>query len=129
MTQQKLARFADLLTLHVSNTVKKNFLNESLNSRTLHAIRDCVHKTIADVFNRSSHRLTPEALNWVSNQYFRAIQIGSTEGKQSINDMVVFNDYKLADMPFSDIQLMRNLFNETAMSAELEAEYRRRNAS
>lgn len=129
MAEQKHVRFADLLTLHVSNTIKKKFINEQLNPETLRSIRDCVHMTIKEVFHRSSHRLSSEALNWIGNQYFKAIQIGSVEGKQTINDMVVVNDFKLSEMPMSDIVLMRNLFNETNMSSELEAEYRRRSTS
>ena len=126
---EKQVRFADLLTLHVSNTVQKQFLHETLSTQTLRAIRDCVHKTISEIFERSNYTLSSQALNWVGNQYFKSIQVGSNEGMQSINDMVVINDYKLSEMSFCDIQLMRNLFSETAMSAELEAEYFRRNAS
>lgn len=125
----KQVRFSELLTLHVSNTIQNKFLNEALNPDTLRAIRDVVHQTIGEVFARSSHRLSPKAINWVSNQYFKSIQLGSVEGKQTINDLVVVNDYPLSEMTFSDIQLMRNLFNETTMSSALEEEYRRRSAS
>lgn len=122
---EKQIRFADLLTLHVSNTIKKQFVHEQLNPDTLRGIRDCVRKTITEVFMKSKHQLSTNAMNWVANQYFKSIQLNG----ETVNDLVVINEYKLDEMSFSDIQLMRNLFNETAMSSDLEAEYRRRNAS
>ena len=123
---KKQIRFAELLTLHVNNTIKKQFLNESLTPQLLRSMRDCVHRTISDVFMRSSHTLSPKALNWLSNQYFKSIKLN---GSDTVEDITVFNDYPLSELTFSDVQLMRNLFNETALSTQLEEEYRRRSTS
>lgn len=122
----KPIRFAQLLTLHVNNTIKTNFLNEQLTPDLMKSVRDCIRKTISDVFQRSTHKLETESLNWLSNQFFKAIEVN---GDQKMGDLVVINEYKLADLPYHDIQLMRNLFNETLLSNELEDEYRRRSAS
>lgn len=129
MEEQKHVRFAELLTLHVSNVIKKRFVNEQLNTGTLTAIRDTVRLTISEVFRRSSHTLTQESINWLANQYFKSIQLGHGGGVETVSDMVVINEYKLADLPYHDIQLMRNLFNETTLGPELDAEYRRRSTS
>lgn len=130
MEEQKHVRFAELLRLTLNTKIKKKFADgRTLDDTVLHEVRDCVRDTITDVFSKSSHKLTPKALNWVSNQYFKSIQLGTSEGPVTINELVVVNDFPLSDMTFSDIQLMRNLFNETDMSIPLEEEYRRRNAS
>jgi glutamyl/glutaminyl-tRNA synthetase len=124
---QKHVRFAELLTLHLSNKIKKAFPHgTSLNDVKLREIRDCIRDTVREVFNKSSYTLAPESINWIANQYFKSIRINN---EQTVNDIIIINEYKLADLPYHDIQLMRSLFNETQMFHELEAEYCRRNAS
>ena len=122
----KSVRFAQLLTLHVNNVIQKNFINESLTPELMRSVHACIRKTIDEVFMQSSHKLSADARGWLSNQFFKAIQVN---GDQRMGDLVVFNEYKLADLPYHDIELMRNLFNETALNAELEGEYRRRSQS
>lgn len=128
--EQKHVRFAELLRITLNNKIKKKFSDgRVLDNAVLHEVRDCVRETITDVFAKSKHALSEKAREWVANQYFKSIEVGTSEGKVSINELIVLNDHKLSDMSFSDIQLMTNLFNETSMYGELQEEYRRRSTS
>lgn len=127
---QKHVRFAELLRLNLNDKIKKKFADgRLLDDIVLREVRDCVRETITDIFAKSKHPLSEKAINWVANQYFKSIEIGTTDGKVSIAEIVVINDYALSDMSFTDIQLMKNLFNETDMSTALNEEYSRRSAS
>jgi len=123
---QKPIRFSQLLTQHVNNIVQKTFLHEQLTPAVLRAIRDRIHETISAVFERSTHKLSPMSRMWLTNQYFKRIQIN---GEQSMNDMIVINDHKLEQLPFEDVHLLKNLFDQTELNAELDAEYRKRTLS
>lgn len=127
---QKHVRFAELLRLNLNDKIKKKFSDgKTLTPKVLREVRDCVQETITDVFAKSTHPLSEKAINWVANQYFKSIEIGTPDGKITINELVVVNDYPLSDMSFGDIQLMKNLFNETEMSTALAEEYSRRSTS
>lgn len=119
-------RFAELLRLHINNKVNKKFISKDLTPDLLREIRDCVRETVSDIFKQSSHKLSVESMNWLSNQYFKSFRVNND---QLMSDLVVINEYKLADLPYHDIELMRNLFNETAQFGELDEEYRRRSVS
>ena len=129
-TSSKPIRFAELLEQHIVNQVNRKFATSGamLNNDTLHQIRDLVTEQVSGVFRKSSHQVGNLALTWLSNQIFQTLQIGTTDGKKSIRELVIFNEYKLSEMPYSDLQLLRNLFNETTMGPELEEEYRKRSA-
>lgn len=127
--ESKPIRFSRLLEQHILKKVNKQFTNQSLDPPTLRAIRDLIRNEVCALFNKSSHRLTETAQFWVANQIFRNIKIGTPEGMTPINELVIINEYKLTDMPYSDIELMRNLFGTTTMGPELEEEYRRRNVA
>lgn len=125
----KPIRFSELLRVHIDSIVKKQFIDKKIDGSALTPVltelRDTIRSSINDVFSKSKHRLAPDAMNWVANQYFKAVQING----MSVNDMVVINDYDLKTMSLTDIKLMRDLFNETAMSVQLNEEYDRRNVS
>jgi hypothetical protein len=125
----KQIRFAQLLELHVVNTVSKKFANTTVNNDTLHAMRDAIHEQVVGVFKKSKQQPGEVALRWLSNQLFKNISLNTNDGKKLINELVIFNEYKLSELPYSDLQLLRNLFNETVMGSELEEEYRRRSAA
>lgn len=127
-------RFSELLELHITNQINKKFAKATLDNDTLHQMRDLVKEQIYGVFRKSSHKVTDNGLDWLANQVFKHMQLSTKDAegkseKKPINELVVFNEYKLADLPYSDIQLLRNLFNTTPYGAELEDEYRRRSAA
>jgi hypothetical protein len=126
-----IIRFAKLLEQHIVLKVNKKLSESkpSIDNKTLHEIRDFVRELVHGIFGKSSHKVTDDGLNWVANQLFKNIELSTNEGKKSVNELVVFNEYKLADLPYSDIQLLHNLFNESAMGPELEDEYERRSAA
>jgi len=121
----KNVRFAQLLEIHVSNVITKKYVTDKecfVTSDFFKEVRETVKSTIEGVFAKSSHKLSTEAMVWLSDQYFKAIKInGAMMGEQ-----VIINEYKLSSMPYSDIELMRNLFNESAIGVALEEEYRTR---
>lgn len=130
MEQQTHVRFAELLRLNLNDKIKKKFADgRTVNEAVLREIRDCVRETIASIFAKSSYSLSEKAVNWVSNQYFKSIQLGTPNGPILINELVVINDFPLSEMTFQDIQLMKNLFNDMDMSTALNEEYNRRNVS
>lgn len=118
-------RFSDLLAMHISNTIKKRFMNEQLNENTIKSIRNCIQDVVHGIFRKSTYNLSDDALNWISNQYLKSVNLNGS----SINDLVLINDYDLSDMTHYDITLMRKLFNETNMSEQLDKEYLRRFSS
>lgn len=128
--EQKHVRFAELLRLALNTKIKKKFASgQTLDHVMLREIRDCVRDTVTEIFSKSKHPISEQAMHWVANQYFKSIQLGTTDGTKTMGDLIVINDHNLGDMSFTDIQLMKNLFNETDMSIALNEEYRRRSAS
>lgn len=127
-------RFSELLELHITNQINKKFAKTTVDNAALHEMRDIVRDQVFTVFGKSSFKVTESGLNWLVNQVFKNLQLktktdeGKTE-KKPIHELVVFNEYKLEDLPYSDIQLLRNLFNETPYGPELEEEYRKRSAA
>jgi hypothetical protein len=127
-------RFAELLELHITNQINKKFAQATLDNDTLHQMRDLVKEQIYNVFKKSSHKVTDEGLAWLTNEVFKHLQITGkdSEGKQTkqhVYELVVFNEYKLDGLPYSDIQLLRNLFNQAPYGQLLEEEYRKRSAA
>ena len=122
----KSVRFATLLEQHINKVVKKLYLNEQATSAVLHSIHATVRREIDNVFLKSNFKLTPESRSWLTDQMFKSISIN---GEESIGDRVITNEYKLETLPYHDIELLRNLFNETAIGPYLEEEYARRSQS
>ena len=123
MAQQ--VRFAELLTQHIEHSIRKDFLQEALTPATMRAIRDRIRTIIDGVFNRSTHKLSEVGRAWLTNQFFTRIQVGD----QPIRDMIVVNEYKLPQLAYDDVRLLAGLFDGTVLAAELNDEYRNRNAS
>jgi len=121
----KNVRFAQLLEIHISNVITKKYITDKesfVTANFFKEVRETVKSTIEGVFAKSKYKLGTEALVWLSDQYFKAVKInGAMMGEQ-----VIINEYKLSSMPYSDIELMRNLFNESAIGVVLEEEYRSR---
>ncbi len=129
MEQGKPIRFAQLLELHLNNQVNKKFSDAVVNNETLHEMRALIKEQVNGIFKKSSHAVTQPGLDWLSNQLFKHVSLVTSEGKKLISELVIFNEYNLTSLPYSDIQLLRNLFNETQMGPELEEEYRKRSAA
>lgn len=123
--EKKHIRFSQLLEVHLKGVLKR-FLHEQLTPEVLRSIRDSIQSAIADVFEKSSHKLDARSINWLAHRYFAAVKVNDD---QSINDMVVINEYKLSELPYDDIVLMRNLFDRTILAPDLDAEYRLRSQS
>jgi hypothetical protein len=124
-----IIRFAQLLEQHLNNQIAKKFNKSTVNNETLHQMHASIKEQVDGVFKKSTHTVTQPGLDWLSNQFFKYMSLKTNEGKKVIGELVIFNEYNLADLPYSDIQLLRNLFNETQMGPELEDEYKRRSAA
>lgn len=123
MDEQKHIRFSQLLEQHLITIIRRDFAGKQLTPQLLRELRDAIKQQLTWVFDRSSHKLSTNALGWITNQFFKAVRINEDT---TVNDQIVLNDYNLADLPYDDIELMRNLFDQTKMSALLEEEYQRR---
>lgn len=128
----KHIRFSELLELHVNNVIKKKFQplagkqGIDLTPDVMREVRDVVRATVGGIFAKSSHKINDDAVIWLSNKFFMALQIN---GEQTMADLVVVNENKLSTLPYHDVELLRNLFNETGLAEELEEEYRTRSQS
>ena len=127
--ESKPIRFSQLLELHVVNVVSKKFANATVNEATLHQMRDAVLEQVEGIFKKSKQQPGDLAVRWLANELFKNITLNTNDGKKPIAEMLIFNDYKLSELPYSDLQLLRNLFNETPMGSSLEEEYRRRSVA
>lgn len=125
MSDDKRIRFHQLLEIQLNNQLKK-FLHEQLTPALMRSIREEIRSTIDGVFSKSRFRLSANATTWLTDQYFKGIRLNDD---QLMSDQVVINEYKLSELEFNDIQLLRNLFNETLMGPELDAEMKRRSVS
>ena len=81
---------------------------------------------VASVFEKSSRPMCKEAIVWLSDQYFKRIRLNEDF---LMGDQCVINEYKLSQMPYHDIELLKNLFDQTDFGAELEEEYKKRSTS
>lgn len=126
MSDAKRIRFHQLLETKITNTLQRKFLHEQLTPVLMRSIRESIRQQIDDVFSKSRFKLSPNATTWLTDQYFKGIKLNDD---QLMSDQVVINEYKLSELEFNDIQLLRNLFMETTMGPGLDAELRRRSAS
>lgn len=124
----KPVRFTQLLEQHLNKVIKKEFDNRDLDPPTLHSIRNRLKELIAGIFGKSSHKLDERAVVWLTDQYFKAIRV---DDDYDMVNLVIINEYKLEDLPYHDIELLRNLYSTSTApwAADLEAEYHRRSQS
>lgn len=125
MDPEKRIRFAELLELHISNIIKKRFVNEQLTPVLMRQIRETIREQITTVFDRGNHKLEVKSITWLTDQYFKAVKLNS----ELMEELIILNEYKLTELPYHDIQLLRNLFTNTRLSAALDEEYVRRSQS
>ena len=120
-------RFVELLNQHVVDTVQRKFEHRQLTPATMREIRDSIRVVIDSVFTKSEkYQLTETARAWLTNQYFRRLQVNDS---QTMDDLIVINEYKLSQLSYGDIALLRDLYDQTDLAAELNAEHRTRSAS
>jgi hypothetical protein len=124
--EKKPIRFAQLLEKHVNNVVKRLYEGQPSSQAVLKSVHETVRREVDIVFNRSSYKLAPEARSWLCDQLFKVIPINH---EFQIGERVIMNEYNLESLPYHDVELLRNLFNETQMASQLEEEYRRRSRS
>lgn len=124
-TDENRIRFHQLLEI-VLNDLLKSFLHKPLTPELMHSMRRAIREKIHDVFAKSKHRLSDNAETWLTDQYFKRIKFNDD---YAMVDQVVINEYKLPELEFNDILLMRNLFIETDMGEDLDKEFKRRGMS
>lgn len=118
--------FAKLLELKVNHAVQQRFNHQAVTPDLLRELRDLIRQQVDAVFLPSSYSLTAEARGWLANQMFSAVKIN---GETSIAELVIINEYKLAEMPYHDVKLLHDLFKKTAVGQLLEEECARRSAA
>jgi len=106
------------------NIVIKDFLGQPLTPAVLRSIRESLRFKIHSIFTSSkNYNLSPEGVTWLTDQYFKSIQIS---GDQLISDNVVINEYTLPELLASDIKLLLDLYGDTKLGLELRTEAERR---
>lgn len=125
----KHVRFTQLLETHLNKVIKKEFDNRDLDPVTLRSIRERLKEQIGGIFGKmNSHKISEHVVMWLTDQYFKAIKV---DDDYDMSEMVFINEYKLADLPYHDIELLRNLYSSSTApwAEELEVEYRGRSQS
>jgi len=120
-------RFVEFLNRYIVDTIQRKFEQQQLNPATMREIRSTIRTVIDGVFTKSDNcKLTETARAWLTNQYFRRLQVNDS---QTMDDLIVINEYKLAQLSYSDIVLLRDLYDQTDLADELNAEHSSRSAS
>ncbi len=120
MTEQ--IRFHEILEAKLRSTIKK-FIGRDLKPSVLKELRDAMVDDVTRVFNASNVKLTENALSWVGTQYFKTVNLNDNG---IMAELVIVNDFKLADFPDADIETLYNLFNTAWFGEEVEQERARR---
>lgn len=123
MSNVKQPRFHKLLEDRIIHVVKRDFLNEQLTPDTLRAIRETIRDQLNNIFMKSNFKPSQKAVTWLCDQYFKNIRINDD---QLISDTVVINEYTLPELELSDVALFRDLFLETKLGPDLDAELQKR---
>jgi hypothetical protein len=131
MTEGRI-RFSKLFTLHVNNLIKKYMdvhppgANGDVSTEVLKGLRVVIMEQVDRVFTRGNHRMTAESRSWLADQFFKMIQIN---GNHYMGDQVVIHEYKLSDLPYDDVELMKNLFDQTMLAEMLNEDFKKRSLS
>ena len=126
MSDENHIKFHQLFEAKLNTTLKQKFLNEQLTPASMRLIREEIRKQLVDVFSSSTHRLSPKAMIWLGDQYFKGVRLN---GDQLVGDQVIINEYSLSELEYSDITLLRKLFGETTMGQTLDNEFLSRSLS
>jgi hypothetical protein len=126
MEQNPHARFSQLLEQHINRVVKRLYVDETLTPVVLKSIHATVRREIDTVFMRSSHKLEDAARSWLADQFFKAIRINDDV---TVGDQVITNEYRLDQLSYHDVELLRNLFDQTGLSESLNEEMQHRSLS
>jgi hypothetical protein len=116
-------RFSELLEKRLNDVISRKYCYEALTPAALKGIRDTIREVVISIFNKSSYNPSYEMMGWIANQYFRRIQIN---GSQSMDELVIINEFKLSEMSTFDISLLRSLFSGTTIGSDIELEVERR---
>ena len=130
MPESSQVRFATLLEKRINELLRSKFTLDDLklDKPTLDRVKATIQDCVNGIFSRSKSRLSPDAVGWLSNQIFKHIKIKVGGEDTCLGEQVCFNDYDLKDLPLSDVELLRSLFNEVAFGTPLEEELQRRRA-
>jgi hypothetical protein len=129
--KQQHIRFYQLLESRITDKLREKFTNVTYNHLVLREMRDAIKEILSGIFNKSERfKISNESLTWLTNQHFKTLSFTDNTGqKQIINDLIIINDYELSELPFNDIELMCNLFEEASFGEQLVIEMKRRTTS
>jgi len=126
----KHIRFTQLLETHLNSAIQKEFNGRpELTTNVLREVRDTLKEKITSVFTRSQkHKLTPDSIGWLTNQYFKSIKVADDV---HVSDLIVINEYSLSDLPYHDIEMLHNLYSDSKAPwvTELREEFKKRMTS
>lgn len=119
-------RFSKLLENHLLGKVQQ-FTHRQFTKTLLHEIHLTVVNSLHEIFDKSvNYKLTKPSIDWLGMQYFNALKVSDDV---HIRDLVLFNEIQLSELPFVDVRLMNDLFDETVIGPMLSAELKRRMTS
>jgi hypothetical protein len=125
MTEEnKHIRFAELLELHINTGIKNKFKDvKEIDPVMMREIRDQIRGQINAVFDKSKQKLTDKARSWLTDQFFKNLRVNED---QKMSDLIVLNEFRLDQLTYEDIELLKNLFDQTTLAETLQSEYSRR---
>lgn len=74
--------------------------------------------------------LSREAVVWLTDRYFKAINVSHATGEpdQSMMDLVVLNEYDLNDLTIDDVKTLYDVFSTTLLGQELATNLKKRSS-
>lgn len=74
--------------------------------------------------------LSREAIVWLTDRYFKAINVSHATGEpdQSMMDLVVLNEYDLNDLTIDDVKTLYDVFSTTLLGQELATNLKKRSS-
>jgi len=118
-------RFADQLEAYIVKSIQTSFVFEEYTTETLHRIKALITEKINNIFSRSKYQLSNDSITWLAGEFFRRLTING----ELVEKLIIMNEIDMTTLPFSDIMLMKDLFNQTGFGPKLLDEYSRRTVS
>lgn len=116
--------FSELLEIEVEHDLKefaKTNYARAMTKEVMAEIRETVRKSVSRCFLTMNYRLSENALTWVTDQYFKLVNVNSSA---TIGDVVFIHEWRLSELQTSDIMTLKHAFmgSQVVFTDEIEAE-------
>lgn len=107
----------------MTNVLRSKFLNKSIDDVMLKEMKQTMGETISSVFDKSSHKISNLAIEWLTSQYFKITKLTKED---SVSDVVIMNEVSVSELKTNELELLNDLFYETSFGTIISQELERR---